>query len=77
MILGIHTEHLLDDGVQLIIPRRVYSNGDFRSHHLIQHHTVGRSNRRSRSTLHLEMEEKESVHYQIDVNNETLHMELK
>lgn len=73
---GIHTQNIIDGHGRLIVPRRVHSNGDFLSHHLIQHHT-DLPHRRLTPGNRNDTSEGEEVHYQIDIGDETLHMELK
>lgn len=55
----------------LIVPRKVNHLGEHLSHNLTQHHTHNYyDDKLTDSNDHL-------VHYQIDINNDTMHLEMK
>lgn len=55
----------------MVIPRKVSSNGELLSHDLEHHHTHDYYDDESGDV------EDHIVHYQIDLHNETLHLELE
>lgn len=68
--LGIFTRNLR--GAMLIVPRKVNHLGEHLSHNLTQHHSHNYyyDDDLTNSTDHL-------VHYQIQINNDTMHLEME
>jgi hypothetical protein len=56
---------------QLIVPRKVNSDGELVSHDLIHHHS---HDHYDESTGEVD---DHKVYYHLDINNETLHLELE
>ncbi|XP_075156811.1 ADAM metallopeptidase with thrombospondin type 1 motif B [Haematobia irritans] len=74
LLVGLHSDELKSG--ELVIPRKVTKSGEFISHNLIHHHGQHyKHNRKRRSIedMHLEPE----VHYHVDIQNETLHLQLE
>ncbi|XP_041764889.1 A disintegrin and metalloproteinase with thrombospondin motifs 7 [Anopheles merus] len=79
---GLYTHHL-NEGVRVIVPRKVNHLGEIVSHTLTHHHTHGedeshsdRGRRRGRRSV-VESNPSQQLHYHIDIDDETLHVELE
>ncbi|XP_061392659.1 A disintegrin and metalloproteinase with thrombospondin motifs 6-like [Musca vetustissima] len=74
LLIGLHSDELKSG--ELIIPRKVNRNGEFVSHNLQHHHGQHyKHNRKRRSIDDTQLEPE--VHYHLDIENETLHLELE
>lgn len=68
-IPGIYTNTITSG--HLTVPRKVNDSGDFISHNLSHHHEHNHYDSTTGDA------ENHAVHYQIDLHNETLHLELE
>lgn len=79
---GLHSGELMPGEGQLVVPRRVHSDGVFMTHSLA--YTHGRDHRRHRQRRSLlghdvdqdQDQEPAELHLQLPLANETLHLEL-
>ncbi|KAL7744482.1 hypothetical protein ACLKA6_001855 [Drosophila palustris] len=76
-LYGIHTDELLEGEGQLVVPRRVHADGTFMTHTLqYAHDRDHRRHRRSADQQQLGSNSQPELHFQLPLENETLHLEL-
>ncbi|KAH8266756.1 hypothetical protein KR026_005522 [Drosophila bipectinata] len=73
---GLHSGELMPGEGQLVVPRRVHSDGLFMTHNLVYTHERDHRRHRQRRSLSNQDLEPAELHLQLPLANETLHLEL-
>ncbi|XP_032580395.1 A disintegrin and metalloproteinase with thrombospondin motifs 7 isoform X1 [Drosophila sechellia] len=76
-LYGLHSDELVAGEGQLVVPRRVHSDGAFMTHQLEYAHEVDHRRHRQRRSLNSEQDTQAAdLHLLVPLANETLHLEL-
>ncbi|XP_065365099.1 A disintegrin and metalloproteinase with thrombospondin motifs 6 isoform X1 [Calliphora vicina] len=84
-LYGLHSDELISG--ELVIPKKVTATGEFLTHNLTHHHGEHYRHQRRRRSFNINDENdaaaqqasssEPEVHYQLQIQNETLHLELE